>query len=258
MGRCVADVALMLDAAGRRHPLDPLSYDAPARPYAEAVANPVRPGRVAWAAGFNGLCPLDPEIEEICRAATLRFAELGAVVEDKAPDAGGAREAFQVFRGHFMAASHGPLLDSKRDLLKPEVIWNMEYGRSLSSEDLRRAAMLQGQLYARFAQFMDEFDILATPAAPVPPFPVETRYVESINGQKMPSYIDWVLVTSVVTMTGLPSVSVPVGFTRSGLPVGLQLVGRPRGEAGLLAAAKLFEDMGGLHRKLPIDPVVRH
>ena len=258
MGRCVADVALMLDAAARQHPLDPLSYEAPAVPFAQAVANPVAPKKVAWAGGFNGACPLDAEVEDICRRATLRFAEIGAVVEDKAPDASGAREAFQVFRGHSMAASHGALLDSRRDLLKPEVIWNIEYGRSLSSDDVRRAALLQGQLYDRFARFMGAFDILAAPAAPVPPFPVEMRYVEAINGHKMPSYIDWVLVTSIITMTGLPSVSVPAGFTKSGLPVGLQLVGRPRGEAALLAAAKLFEDMTGLHRKLPIDPVVRH
>jgi amidase len=258
MGRCVADVALMLDTTARRHPLDPLSYDAPAVSYAEAVAQPVAPKKVAWAGGFDGTCPLDPEVEDICRQATLRFAEIGAVVEDRAPDASGARDAFQVFRGHNMAAANGALLESRRALLKPEVIWNIEYGLSLSSDDVRRAALLQGQLYARFADFMSEFDILATPTAPVPPFPVETRYVEAINGQKMPSYIDWVLITSIITMTGLPAVSVPAGFTRSGLPVGLQLVGRPRGEAALLAAAKLFEDMTGLHKRLPIDPVVRH
>ncbi len=258
MGRCVADVALMLDASARHHPLDPISYDAPAVSYAQAVANPVKPAKVAWGGGFNGACPLDPEVEDICRQATLRFAEIGTVVEDTAPDVSGAREAFQVFRGHYMAASHGGLLQAQRDLLKPEVIWNIEYGLSLSGEDVRRATLLQGQLYARFAAFMAGVDILAVPTAPVPPFPVEQRYVEAINGQKMPSYIDWVLITSIITMTGLPSVSVPAGFTKSGLPVGLQLVGRPRGEAGLLAAAKLFEDMTGLHKKLPIDPIVRH
>jgi amidase len=258
MGRCVADVALMLDAAARFHPLDPLSWDAPAVPYARAVEEPTAPKKVAWGGGFNGACPLDPEVEEICRRATLRFAEIGAAVEEKAPDPQGAREAFQVYRGHNMAAASGALLDSHRELLKPEVIWNIEYGLSLTADDLRRAALLQGQLYNRFAQLMTEFDILAVPAAPVPPFPVEMRYVESINGQPMPSYIDWVLITSIITMTGLPSVSVPAGFTKSGLPVGLMLVGRPRGEAALLSAAKLFEDMAGLHRQLPIDPVVRH
>jgi amidase len=258
MGRCVADVALMLDASAKLHPLDPLSWDAPAVPYSKAVAAPAAPRKVAWGGGFNGACPLDPEVEEICRSATLRFAEIGAVVEEKAPDAEGAREAFQVFRGHSMAAANGSLLDSHRELLKPEVIWNIEYGLSLTAEDLRRATLLQGRLYNRFAHFMTEFDVLAVPAAPVPPFPVEMRYVESINGQPMPSYIDWVLVTSIITMTGLPSVSVPAGFTQSGLPVGLLLVGCPRGEAALLSAAKLFEDMTSLHRRLPIDPVVRH
>ena len=92
----------------------------------------------------------------------------------------------------------------------------------------------------------------------MPPFPVEKRYVEEINGVKMPSYIDWVLGCSIVTMTGLPAVSMPCGFTQSGLPVGLMLVGKPRGEAALISAAKLFEDMMGIAKRLPIDPIVRH
>ena len=77
-------------------------------------------------------------------------------------------------------------------------------------------------------------------------------------GRKMPSYIDWVLGSSIVTMSGLPAVSMPCGFTKSGLPVGLMLVGKPRGEAGLISAAKLFEDMMGIAKRLPIDPIVRH
>ena len=227
-------------------------------PYRQSVDAPVGPGRVAWAGGFGGVCPIDPEIEEICRNATLRFAELGAVVEEAHPSAEGAREAFQVFRGHNMAATHGHLLDTHRDKLKPEVIWNMEYGRGLSAEELRRASLLQGRLYARFAAFFERFDLLCLPGAPVPPFPVEKRYVEAINGLVMPTYIDWVLGSSIITMTGCPVICLPCGFTRSGLPVGLQLVAPLRREDRLLSAAKLFEDMIGIAPRLPIEPIVRH
>ncbi|MGE0422467.1 MAG: amidase [Reyranellaceae bacterium] len=258
MGRCVADVALMLDATAKHHPLDPLSYPAPSVPYARSASSPVAPKTVAWAGDFRGACIYDAEVEAICRAAAERFREIGAAVIEKSPDPEGARESFQIFRGHHMAASNGKLLQTHRELLKPEVIWNMEYGLSLTSEDLRRGLVQQAGAQQRFARFMADVDILCVPAAPVPPFPVEMRYVEEINGRKMPSYIDWVLGSSIVTMSGLPAVSMPCGFTKSGLPVGLMLVGKPRGEAGLISAAKLFEDIMGIARRLPIDPIVRH
>ncbi len=258
MARNVADVALMLDAEARHDPRDPLTYDAPGVPYSALVAAPKAPKRVAWAGGFNGLCPIDPEIEAICRAATQRFADLGARVTEVAPDASGARDVFQVFRGHNMAASRRADYDNHRALMKPEVIWNIEYGLSLSADDVRRASLTQGQIIQRFAAFFADHDILCLPSAPVAPFPVEERYVAEINGQKMPSYIDWVLGSSIVTVSGCPAVSVPCGFTKSGLPVGLQLVGPPRGEGTLLQAARLFEEAMGIHKGLPIDPVVRH
>jgi len=247
MGRCVADVALMLDATAKHHPLDPLSYPAPSVPYARSASNPVAPKTVAWAGDFGGACTYDAEVEAICRAAAERFREIGATVMEKAPDPEGARESFQIFRGHHMAAGNGKLLQAHRELLKPEVIWNIEYGLSLTSEDLRRGLILQAGVQQRFARFMADVDIMCIPAAPVPPFPVEMRYVEEINGRKMPSYIDWVLGASIVTMAGLPAVSMPCGFTRSGLPVGLMLVGKPRGEAGLISAVLLSRGSLGRH-----------
>jgi amidase len=257
MGRSIADVALMLDAEAQFDPRDPLTYDAPAMSYSAQVANPRKPKKVAWAGGFRGACPIDPEVEEICRAATQKFAAIGATVDAASPDPAGAREAFQIFRGHNMAATQAANYRDKKHLLKEEVIWNIEYGLSLKAEELRRGSILQGQLFQRFAQFFAEWDLICTPAAQAPPFPVEKRYMDEINGHKMPSYIDWVLIASIPTMTGCPAVSVPCGFTKSGLPVGLQIVAPPRGEAALLQAAKLFEDAIGMTRT-PIDPVVRH
>ena len=258
MGRTVGDAALMLDATARWSQRDPLSYDAPPRPYVTSVDQPVAPKRVAWAGGFGGVCPIDAEVEDICRRAVQRFAEIGAAVDAAWPDAEGAREAFQVFRGHQMATTHAQLLGTARDLLKPEVVWNIEYGLGLDADDVRRASLHQGRLFARFAAFFDDWDILCIPGAPVPPFPVEQRYVEAINGRRMETYIDWVLGSSIVTVSGCPSICMPCGFTSAGLPVGVQIVAPIRREDLVLSAAKLLEDLLGLSDRTPIDPVVRH
>jgi amidase len=138
------------------------------------------------------------------------------------------------------------------------VIWNIEAGLKLTIDDIRRAVHLQRELYNRFVRFFADHDLLVLPTAQHPPFPVEKRYVDEINGQKLPTYVDWILITSIITMTGCPAISIPCGLTRSGLPVGLQLVGKPRGEAALLSAAHLMEQVFALSTRLPIDPIVRH
>ena len=104
------------------------------------------------------------------------------------------------------------------------------------------------------AEFMGRYDLLLCPAAIVPPFPVETRYLAELNGHRFPSYIDWVTIAYAITLTACPALSLPCGFTAAGLPVGLQMVGQPRGEAELLAAAAMLEDALGLAGSVPIDP----
>ena len=257
MARNVGDVALMLDAYTGVQGGDPLSIEPPAVPFQRAVEAPVRPTKVAWSLDL-GQCPVDREIAAVCEAAARRIAELGCSVDAAYPDATGAREAFQTMRAHNMATARAGLLKSHRDLLKPEVIWNIEAGLKLSIDDVRRGVHLQRELYQRFAAFFEQWDILVTPASQHPPFPVEMRYVEEINGIRMETYVDWLLLPSIITMTGLPCVSIPCGFTRSGLPIGLQLVGPPRGEARLLSAAHLVEEMLGYAPAVPIDPIIKH
>ena len=101
---------------------------------------------------------------------------------------------------------------------------------------------------------MQTCDLLLCPTAIVPPFPVEQRYLAELNGHRFPSYIDWVTIAFAITLTGCPALSLPCGFTRSDLPVGLQIVGKPRGEAALLAAAAAIEDLLGLVGRVPMTP----
>ena len=108
------------------------------------------------------------------------------------------------------------------------------------------------------AAFFEVYDLLLCPAMQALPYPVEQLWVDEIAGRKLDTYIDWISITFAITVTACPALSLPCGFSGDGLPIGLQIVGPPRGEAQVLAAAALLEDMLGLAGQLPIDPNVTH
>jgi amidase len=253
MARTVEDLALMLDAMCGEHPADPLSLPALAIPFLDAARSGARPGRVAYSATL-GITPVDPEIAAITCAAAQRFAEAGAVVEEAHPDLAEVHECFHVLRAYDYAVSRAKLLRRHRDLLKPEVIWNIEKGLALTVEELERAEAQRVALTARALAFFADYDLLLTPATIVPPFPVEQRYVTECSGTTFTNYLDWLAIAYAITMVCCPALSLPCGFTAEGLPVGLQIAGPPRSEARILAAAKALEDILGLRGATPIDP----
>jgi amidase len=255
MARTVGDLALMLDAMAVFDPRDPLSFEPPAEPFLDAVrdAPARRPKRIGFSPDL-GFLPVEAETAALAAAAVQRFAERGVVVEEAGPDFSGASEVFQTLRATRFAASYAPLLAEHRHRLKPEMIWNIEKGLALDGAAIGQAMRERTRLYQRVIDFFGEFDLLASPAVIVPPFPVEQRYVEEVAGRRFDNYVDWLAMSFAITLVGCPALSLPCGFTRGGLPVGLQLVGRPRGEAALLAAAALLEEQLGLARLLPIEP----
>ena len=253
MGRTVGDVALFLDAQAGRHPGDPISFPAPELPYVSAVDNAMPPQRVAFSPDL-GVASVDSEVREVCAKAARLFEGMGATVEEDTIDLHDADETFQTLRAAQFVGAYASLLDSHRDQLKPEVIWNIEKGLKLTADEIARAELARGALFHRTAEFFRRYDLLLCPAAAVPPFDVDTRYVTEINGVKLENYISWALITYAVTLTACPAISVPCGFTRSGLPVGLQIVGPWAREDVVLSAAALFEQTTGLAAELPMDP----
>jgi len=254
MGRSVGDVALLLDAMCGHHPEDPLSFDAPARPFVEAVDRPRLPERMAYAPDLGGIMPVSRAVRDVCDAAARRFEALGVRVEEVSPDLSDAREIFQTLRAAGFAERMSPLLAEHRHALKPEVVWNIEAGCRLSAEDIGRAERARGALYARVAAFFERYPILLAPAVIVPPFDVDVRYVDQVEGRRFDNYVDWLIATYAITLAASPALSLPCGFTAEGLPVGLQMIGPPRGEAPLLSAAAAFEADAGLAALVPIDP----
>lgn len=253
MGRTVGDVALMLDAMSGTHPADPWSREPPARPFVSAVDAPQAPRRVAWSPDL-GIVPVDPEVRALCAAAAARFAEVGAAVDEDGIDLRDAEPMFQTLRAASYAMEMAPLLAEHRALLKPEVVWNIEKGLALSAEEIGRAARARGDLVRRTAAFFDTYDLLACPTVLVPPFDCTVRYITEVGGTKFDTYISWLALTFAITLTGCPALSLPCGFTKDGLPVGLQLIGPPHGEHRLLGAAALLESALGLGTGTPIDP----
>ncbi|TKT81450.1 amidase family protein [Aquamicrobium sp. LC103] len=253
MARTVEDVALLLDAMSGEEVTDPISLPREQRSYLEAARTPGRLRKVAFSPDL-GITPVDPEVAETCRRAAYRFAEIGVTVEDAHPDFNEAHETFQTLRAAGFAASHAQKLKDHADLLKPEVIWNIEKGLKLTMADLVRAQTKRGEMMKRAHAFFDDYDVLMTPATIVAPYPVETRYVEECGGVKFATYIDWLAIAYAITLTGAPALSLPCGFTSEGLPVGLQIVARPRGEAKLIGAAAQLEKLLDLGTVNPIDP----
>ena len=253
MARNIEDTALLLDAMSGEHPADPLSLPALPASFLSAARSGKGPKRIAYSPDL-GITPVDPEVAGITRKAAERFAEAGAIVEEAHPDLREAHECFHVLRAFDFAVSKAALLRSKRDQLKPEVIWNIEEGLKLTVEQLERAEGQRVAMAARMLEFFRTYDLLLAPATIVAPFPVENRYVAECAGTKFDNYVQWLAIVYSITLTCCPALSFPCAFTASGLPVGLQMVAAPRGEAQLLAGAKVLEDILGVRGTTPIDP----
>ncbi len=254
MARNVPDLALFLDTMAGLCPHDPLTFDAPAVSFAAAVAQPLPPKRVAFTADFAGKVPVDRETRESCAEAVRRFAELGCIVEEAAPDLGDIGEAFLTLRSQHFVVDRELQLQSHRALIKADIIWNTERGLKQTPSQIAWAERERAAFFRRMAAFFATHDLLITPGAATPAFDVNLRHPAVIDGVAQENYMAASLITSAITMTSCPALAVPCGFDRFGRPVGLQIVGRPRGEAAVLQAAALFERMTGLDQALPIEP----
>jgi amidase len=197
---------------------------------------------------------VDREVKEICAKAVKSFSDLGVEVEEDCPDLHDAEEIFEVLRAVLVAGRMAPLLETHRNQLIPEVVWNIEKGLMLTGEEISRANRAHGALYHRTVNFFEKHDLLISPTVVTPPFDVNTRYVTEVEGVSFSSYFGWLVMTYAITLTACPAISLPCGFTRTGLPVGLQIVGPPRGEVSLLGAAALFEEIHDLASRVPIEP----
>ncbi|MEV0584861.1 amidase family protein [Nonomuraea sp. NPDC050310] len=242
MARTVEDLTLFLRAMAGFDPRSPYAIKE------EFVPDPelsVRGLRVAYSPDLGGL-PVDAGTAAVTATAPGVFEALGAHVEQVDLDLSEAEEAFRVYRAWYYALAFGDL-----EGVGPNVAWNVEQGRRVSGDDLARAERARTSLYARMAGFFDDYDLLLAPVSQVPPFPVEQPYVSEINGEPLPDYLAWMRSAYWISVLHAPAASVPAGFTPGGLPVGVQLIGRPFDDARVLRFARAFELVTGYGSRRP-------
>jgi amidase len=254
MGRTVGDVSLLLSAMAGPDPRVPVSLDEPGDAFRTTSLDAGIGRRVALAPACDGRMPIDPRIVATVASHAATLEGLGWEVEEAFPDLTGARDVFFTLRAHAFARDLGDLLPGERDRLKATVIWNIEQGLTLTGDDIGRAQRTWSAIHRRVAAFFERFDVLAMPVTQVVPFPVEQEYPREVEGVEMETYLDWMESCWSVTVTGLPAISVPAGFTDDGLPIGIQLVGRRHGDLDLLRAARAFERATDLWRRRPPEP----
>jgi len=250
MGRTAEDVALILSAIAGPDGRSPISLPEPGSRFRHPIERDLRGVRVAWSQSLGGL-PVEPAVRAIVTASVKHLEALGCRVDDAEPDLSDADEIFRVWRAWYYEHALGTLLDAHRAELKDTVIWNIEEGLALDARRIGRAARTWSRLEARVRVFFETYEFLALPVCQVPPFDVDVPYVTTIDGVPMETYLDWMRSCYHISVTGLPALSVPCGFTPDGLPVGLQIVGRPGDDFGVLQVAHGFEQVAEAGKRRP-------
>jgi amidase len=250
IARTVEDTALMLSVLAGPDGRSPICLPESGAVFQQSLERNLKGIRIAWSADLGGL-PVDSRVTETLEGQREIFEDLGCIVEEGFPDFTDADEIFKTFRAWYFELKLASLLPEHREKMKETVIWNIESGIKLSDPELGRAEVKRTALFHRVREFMQNYDFLALPVSQVPPFPLEQEYVSEINGIKMETYRDWMRSCYYITVTGQPAISVPSGFTEDGLPVGLQLVGRPQDDLGLLQLAHAFEKATVFYKTFP-------
>lgn len=249
MARTVADLARLLQTQAGFDPRAPLSIalpDGSALGYGEILTKSAPQPRIGWLGDLDGYLTTEPGVLAVCEAALSRLQAAGCAVEPTAPGFSPAAvwAAWLVWRQLLVASRIAPFMHSaaSRAQVKPEAQWEYDSAQPLSAAAFMRASVERSAFYQHLLTLFERFDVLALPAAQVWPFDAEQRWPTHIGAVQMDTYHRWMEVTIYASFAGLPALSLPAGFDPRGLPMGLQLIGPPQGEAELLALAARYEE----------------
>jgi amidase len=251
MARTVRDAALMLSVMAGPDERVPISISEPGEPFARAAEGDIRGWRVAWAPDLDGLLRVDPEVRRATEAAARSFADLGCVVEDASPDLHDALQIINPLRAMRTGAVHQKELGQLDRVDNAFLKQFAARAGQLNALDVAEAESRRSRLWERVRGFFERYQLLLLPSTLTAAFPKEIERVSEVNGVPLVDPLEASLATYAISVTGLPAISVPCGFTQDDRPVGLQIVGRWRREADVLRAAAAFEDAYPHHLRRP-------
>ena len=250
MARSVDDVALLLSVIAGPDPRVPISLPEPGSTFRRPLAADFDGTRVAWSPDL-GRYEVDREVVAVLEGQLPIFESLGCAVDRAEPDLTDVDEIFHTLRAWMFSIKFADDYGRHRDQFKDTVAWNIEKGFELETKDITAAELKRTAVIERVARFFEHYDYLLCPVAQVPPFPIEQEWVSAINGVEMQTYLDWMGVCYAITVTGCPAISMPAGFTASGLPIGIQIVGPRWKDFEVLQLAHAFESATGVGQRLP-------
>ncbi len=245
MARNIADLAMLLSTLAGHDPRAPQSLSGDGAEFARPLGHDIAGARIGWLGDLDGYLPTEPGVLETCEAALGILTALGCHVEL-------ARIPFRVerlwhiwvtLRGFLVAGSLGALYDNPRDrdLLKPEAIWEIETGRALTGTQIHAASTARSSWYQALLAMFQRYDYLVLPTAQTFPFDADLHWPGNIAGRAMDTYHRWMEVVIGPSLAGVPVLAVPAGFGPEGLPMGLQIIARPRTDRALLELGQAYD-----------------
>ena len=245
MARTVSDMAMLLSTQAGYDARAPLSIHENGAAFAQSLDANMKGKRVGWLGNLNGYLPMESGVLEVCQDALKVLETTGCSVDTTSlgmqPEE--IWDAWLVWRKALAGANTGVYaqLPNWREKVKPEAQWEYDQSLDLTGNQLMKASATRTRFYQSMLSLFESFDVLAIPTAQVWPFDVKERWPQSIAGRTMDTYHRWMEVVLYPTFAGLPAISVPAGFNAQGLPMGLQLIGKPKGDFELLQVAHAYE-----------------
>ena len=245
MARTVTDLAMLLSVQAGFDARAPLSMDDDMAIFQRPLDRDFKGTRIAWLGDFKGSTPCEPGVLDVCNDALKVFESLGCVVEAAIPDypLEAVWRAVQRLRGwHTGGALLAHYNDpAKRALIKPEAIFEIETGLKQSAFDITAASVVRTEWHHAMRRFLQNYDFFIAPTAQVFPFDVTLHWPKEIAGQTMQTYHEWMKGMLLISMAGCPALAVPAGFSREGLPMGVQIAAPVHREFACLQLAYAYE-----------------
>ena len=262
MGNNVEDVAKLLEIQSGYEKNNPLSIATPWHFMLENNVNVLKKIKIGWLGDLNGYLPMEDGILQVCQQAVQRLQDAGCTVEPASlgnPEAlDKTWQAWLVWRRALVAGRLAPYLTNpvNRAQLKPEALWEVDQAAALKGTELMAASSQRTAFYQQMLQIFETYDFLLLPSAQVWPFDIAQRWPQHIKGRTMDTYHRWMEVTLYATFAGLPAICMPAGFgaegAAKGLPMGIQIIGKPQADAAVLQLAQTYEAAsGGLVQRRP-------
>lgn len=255
LARNVKDIGLAMDSMVGFDVHDPLTRPSKKNGYRTAASQLIKPKSVGFSLDMGGLATISSEVRRVVMSAVAKIERAGVELVLSCPNMSEAENAFRPLRAAQFAALWSHVLEKNRDLLKPEVVWNIEQGLVLTSSDIADAENKRRRVRKNLLNFLDKNEFLILPTAPVAANAAEDRFVKEIDGTKMRDYLDWLILGYAISLTGCPVISIPCGFSNEQMPIGIQLVGRPHCEEKLLQVAAWLESVFNKQITMPINPI---